>query len=131
MAETKKEAPKIEKREIVKNLCCKLTDTEILKYGRDLATLNQQIDTAEARKKSVVKQLDSDLAALEAQRAGAAEKVARGEEFRDVKVTTVRDYENRTYHEKRHDTGEIINTRPLRDDERQPGLPGTGSGGKG
>ena len=47
-----------------------------------------------------------------------------------MKVTVVKDYKTRLYHEERHDTGEIINERPLRDDERQPSLPGAGNGGK-
>jgi len=117
------EAPKVEKREVVRHLDCKLTDDETLRYGRELASLNQQLATAEARKKSVVKQLDSDIAALEARRDSVVEKVNRGAEYRDVKVTTFRDYEQRGYYEIRHDTSEVINERPLRDDERQPSLP--------
>lgn len=122
------EAPKIERREIVKKLDCKLTEPEVLKYGRELAAINQQIDGAEVRKKSIVKELDSEIAGMEAHRSSVVEKINRGAELRDVKVVTVRDYERRLYHEERQDTGEIINERPLRDDERQPGLPGAGNG---
>lgn len=117
--------PKIEEREIVKKLDCRLTEVEVLKYGKNLAQLNAQIDTAEVHKKSVVKELDSEIAGLEANRSSVVEKINRMSEYRDVKVTTVRNFIKRTCHEIRHDTGEIINERPLRDDERQPMLPGT------
>ena len=119
---------KVERREVVKKLDCLLTEAEVLKYGKSLAQINSQIDSAEVHKKSVVKELDSDIASLEAQRSSIVEKVNRGAEYRDVKVVTVRDYETRLYHEERQDTGEIINERPLRDDERQPSLPGAGNG---
>jgi hypothetical protein len=125
---TKVEAPKIEKREIVKKLDCRLTEAEITKYGRSLAQINQEIDTAEVHKKSVVKELDGEIAALEAQRSSIVEKINRGAEMRDVKVVAVRDYEKRTYHEERQDTGEVYNERPLRDDERQQSLPAPGNG---
>lgn len=125
VTETKAKPSKIERREVVKQLDCKLTEDEILKYGRALASINEQVDRAEVKKKSVVKELDSGIAELEAQRTGLVGKINRGAEYRDVKVCLVRDYEARTYHEERHDTGEIINERPLRDDERQSVLPGT------
>lgn len=128
MGTATKEAPaKIERREIVKQLDCKLTEEEVLRYGRQLASINEQVDRAEVKKKSVVKELDSGIAELEAQRSGLVGKINRGAEYRDVKVCVVRDYTARTYHEERHDTGEIINERPLRDDERQSSLPGVGA----
>lgn len=121
--------PKIESREAVKMLDCRLTEPEILKYGKALAQVNQQIDTAEVHKKSVVKELDASIGGLESQRSVIVEKINRGSEMRDVKVILVRDYEHRTYHEERLDTHEIINERPLRDDERQPNLPAVGGNG--
>jgi hypothetical protein len=134
MAETKTdkkiEPPKIERREIVKKLDCRLTEPEVLKYGRNLASINQQIDTAEVHKKSVVKELDSDIGSLEAQRSSIVEKINRGAEMRDVKVVVVRNFEMRLYHEERQDTGEVINERPLRDDERQPMLPAVAGNGE-
>ena len=120
--------PKFETREFVKTLDCVLTQPEILKYSRELANLCQSIDTAESRKKSVVKELDAGIAGLESQRSSIVEKITRGSELRDVKVRATKDYEHRVYSEERLDTFETINSRPLRDDERQPVLPGAQGG---
>ncbi len=50
-------------------------------------------------------------------------QLARGMELREVEVEVIADFESGKVREIRQDTYEAIKERPLRDDERQPGLP--------
>jgi hypothetical protein len=123
-------ASTIETETVTETLDCKLTDTECLHYGRELANLSQQVESAESRKKAVVKELDSNIASLEARGSEIAAKLNRGAEMREVKVTLSRDYERGVFEKIREDTGDTYFTRPLRDDERQRKLPGANGGSR-
>lgn len=102
-----------------KLLPCKLVDAELLKYGNDLGETIQDILTEEGRQESLKKEMKATLSALEARRSSLASKITRKEEHRDIDVERVLNFGKDIYQEVRLDTGEIIFTRPVTDDERQ------------
>lgn len=72
--------------------------------------------------------MKSTLAALEAERDRLSNVVSRGEERRSVEVEERADHEQDVYTRVRLDSGEVLERRPLRDDERQVPLPLDGGG---
>jgi len=103
-------------------LDCELTDKEILAYGRELASINAAIATEESAQVSIKKEMASRLAGLEAKASEISAKVNRGKELREVQIEVLADFKTDRATEVRTDTGEVYRERPLRDDEKQPGL---------
>lgn len=110
-------------RRYTSTLDCELTEKEVLAYGRELASINAAISTEESSQISVKKEMASRLAGLEAKASEISAKVNRGKELREVQIAVTADFKKGTATEFRTDTGEVYRERPLRDDERQPGLP--------
>lgn len=113
-------------RRYIATLDCELSEKEILAYGREFASTTAAISTEEANQVSVKKEMASRLAGLAAKASEISAKVNRGKELREVQIQVTADFKNGTATEVRLDTGEVYRERPLRDDEKQPGLP-TGS----
>ncbi len=110
-------------RRYTTTLDCELTEKEVLAYGRELASINAAISTEESSQISVKKEMASRLAGLEAKASEISAKVNRGKELREVQIEVMANYKKGTATEVRTDTGEVYKERPLRDDEKQPGLP--------
>lgn len=105
-------------------LDCELTEKEVLAYGRELASVTSAIATEESNQISVKKEMASRLAGLEAKASELSAKVNRGKELREVQIEVMADFKANTATEIRGDTGEVYRERPLREEEKQPGLPG-------
>ena len=109
-------------RRYTATLDCELTDKEILAYGRELASVNQEVAAEEDRQNSLKQELKARIAGLEARRTEISAKVNRGKELREVQIEVLADFKIDMATEVRTDTGEIYRERPLRDEEKQPGL---------
>lgn len=107
----------------VATLDCDLTEKEILAYGRELAQINQEIASEEDRQSSLKQELKARITGIEARRTEISAKVNRGKELREVQIEVTADFKTDMATEIRMDTGEVYRERPLRDQEKQPGLP--------
>lgn len=110
-------------RTVVRSMPCKLTEDELLKVGGELAATVQDIESEDRRQADVKAQMKSRLTELEARRSRLAITVSRREEHRDVQVEIWHDYQRGIVQDIRRDTGEIVHTRPMTDEERQVKLP--------
>lgn len=121
---SKKEVPsKIRKlRETTELLPCRLTNEELLVYGNDLGATIQDIAAEVDRQESVKREMKSRMSKLEATRTELASKITRKEEYRDIKVEIILDFEADKYKKIRLDTGEVTFERPINDEERQESL---------
>ena len=104
-------------------LACRLTDGELQEAGNDLASVVQDIAGEADRQADIKAQMKARLMELTAKQTVLAIMVSRREQHRDVEVTIATDYNAGVEIRTRTDTGEVISTRALRDDERQPRLP--------
>lgn len=109
-------------RRSIRPLPVKLTADDIMKASMGLANVCDEIATEEGRQDSIKKSLKARVAELEARRTQLANLIRRGDEIRDVAVTTFADYEEGVARDVRMDNGEILATRPLTEKERQPDL---------
>jgi len=100
-------------------LPCKLTQSEFTERARELAKTTADIAEEEARGDSLRTQLKASLAELESKRTRLSSVVSRGEEFREVKVTVVSDYDAGEIYTIRADTNETFDKRTMRAEERQ------------
>lgn len=111
------------KTEVIKDvLPVKLTDEERMQCADALANALQGIADAKAKKRRIVKDLDKEIAEVEQESIELRDAVATGREYREVIVHRVYDYEKATVTETRTDTGEVIRSRGMTDEERQSTL---------
>lgn len=113
----------VEAVQVTRTLQCKLDDTEVLNYGRQIAREQTELETAEQRKKEVMSQLKADIEKHTSAIRSLSSKIATGYEYRAVKCQKVVDGTENRVSIVRDDTGEVIEERPLNDDELQRGLP--------
>ena len=114
---------KTKSRTETRNLPCELSEGELKERGFQLAKVVQDIAAETTRQGDQEAQMKATLAALGGQKARLASAVARREEFRDVMVDIYFDLDDKTVETVRQDTGEVIFTRPMTDEERQMDLP--------
>lgn len=120
MATTKKAAAdKMITRMVTKALPCNLTEPEVLQYGRDIARahsdkdrIENEFDSVKADYKGKISEQDSIIAKL-------SPRVHSGIETRDVECTEVKNRTKATVQIKRNDTNDVIESRPMREDEKQ------------
>ena len=111
------------KTEVIKDvLPVKLTDEEKMQCADALANALQSITDAKNKKKRIVKDLDSEIAQAEQEATDLRDAVATGREYREVIVHRVYDYEKAIVTEHRTDTGEVLRSRAMTDEERQQKL---------
>lgn len=103
---------------ITKHLPCALTDVELRRFGDELAVAVQDTDTEEDRQKQIKAEMKARVDELTARKARLALTISRREEYRDVEVQFLIDVAG-IVQEVRTDTGEILRTRPVADEERQ------------
>ena len=105
-------------------LKCKLTDTEVLGYGREMADVHASVAQLTADMKSLVTEYKGKIALKLARLETLSAYVASGYEHRDVKCERVFDYEARTVTEVRLDGLEptVVNQRKMTNDEMQAQL---------
>lgn len=100
-------------------LKCDLTEAEILGFSAELAHKISDINEKEIDKKASAAQYKSEIDILQKTAASLARKVNEKAEYRDVECHAEKDYDLDTFTVTRLDTGEIIESRPLRKDEMQ------------
>ena len=111
------------KTEVIKDvLPVKLTDEERMQRADALANALQSINDAKMKKKRIVKDLDKEIAEVEQEAVELRDAVATGREYREVIVHRVMDWEKATVTEHRTDTGEVLRSRGMTDEERQSSL---------
>ena len=106
---------------LTKSLPVKLSTGSLIAKGKELTDLLQKRTSMEVTHKNRRDQMKEEISNIESQIGSIAGIVSRGEEYRDI-VCDVFIGDNDIVIIKRTDTGEPIETRPARDDERQIAL---------
>ena len=112
--------PKIVK--ISEELSCELNELEWQNAARELADAHKEVAHQEQRKKDITKELGHDVGIAKAKESKLADTVATRRELREVTVEVKYDYELGTVTKTRTDTGEVISSREMTDQERQAEL---------
>jgi len=127
--EKKTDAPEVNKKKggpvVVKgteHLVCKLTKEEVSEAGKALAEAIQRKVGIEQRLESFRSQAKADIAESEAVITKQTQLVASEKEFRLVNIEVTFDYKAGKKWAVRTDTGEIIWTRLISNEERQQTL---------
>lgn len=93
--------------------------TEISEMAAELAQRTSELETAEDEKKAIVSDLKSRIDTLTSTVRQAATKINNGYEMRNVKCEVVEDFKAGTIKHIRTDTGEIVRTKKMSDEDRQ------------
>jgi glutathione peroxidase-family protein len=112
----------IQEKVITKRLGCLLSDEERLEFADQLAEANERVESAKSAKKSMMKQMQSEIDVAEAHRDNVNNIVASKTEYRDVDVRVVWNYDKGRIQQVRIDTGEMIVDRPMTQKEKQQNL---------
>lgn len=110
---------KIMRRNITKSLPVKLTDEEVLKYGRDVARAVADKGRIEIELDSVKVDYKGKISEQEGIIGKLSPRIHSGIETREVKCEEIKDYVKGTVTVTRLDTFDIIEDRPMREDEKQ------------
>lgn len=97
----------------------KLTHEEHFEAGRRLANIDAEIWDHGEHEKAVKKDLAATRGRLESERSRLALMVRTGEELRDVRCSVEADAVKRVAETVRSDTGTVVRTRPLTEEEMQ------------
>lgn len=109
--------------EVIKDvLPVQLTDTERMQCADALANALQRVESAKEKKRRFVKELDKEIGEVQQEAIELRNAVASGKEYREVIVHRVFDYEKATVTDSRTDTGDVLFTRAMTDEERQSKL---------
>jgi hypothetical protein len=105
------------------SLSCKLTTEEFEERAKSLAEAHEDRKGLESNHEMLKRQMKSEAAELEAKIDVLAAVVSRKSEMRQVEVEEQADLVKLKAFRYRMDTGEVINERPLTEDERQEKIP--------
>ena len=119
---TKKVAEKKVTRKVTKPLACHLTEPEVLAYGKDLARAHADSDRIQTEFDSIKQDYKGKLEEQGAIISKLAGRVHSGLETRDVECVEEKNWTKLTVTVTRNDTGETIEARPMREDEKQAEL---------
>lgn len=106
-------------KDVTKPLSVPLTDEEILKYGRDCARAQSDRDRIISEAKSVAKDYAAQVSEQDAIIAKLSPRINSGKETRDVVCYQVLNWNTGRVIVSRSDTGEVIEDRPMREEEKQ------------
>jgi len=115
----KKQPDKTMTTKITKSLPCELDDTEILGYGRELATAHAERDRIDDEFDAVKKDYKAKLGEQDAAIAKFSGRVHSGMETREVECVEVKNWTTAKVTTTRTDTSKSIEDRPMREDEKQ------------
>ncbi len=116
---TKKGTDKVISRMVTKALPVNLTEAEVLQYGRDVARAVSDKVRIEAEFDSVKADYKGKIAEQEAIVSKLSPRIHSGKETRDVECREVKNWTRMTVTITRTDTCEEIESRPMREDEKQ------------
>ena len=111
-------------RKVTKPLPCKLTEPEVLQYGRDLARAHADLDRIQDELDGIKADYQGKLAEQNASIGKLSGRVHSGIETRDVECTETKNWTKTTVAVVRNDTGDAIESRPMREDEKQMQITG-------
>jgi hypothetical protein len=112
-----------------RDLLVALSDAEKIDRGRQMANAHRELADVSEQHKMVKQQQKAREAEIEARISGLATSVSIGQEMRKVRCYEVADLQNERVMVYREDTGQIVDQRPLKFDDRQTKIPGV-EGGK-
>lgn len=95
------------------NLQCALTDEEKLRYGSEMSRHLNDLRQCEDSLASFKSQIKGEIETHEARINALSQKIYSGKEFRDVECEIEYDWEKKTRHWIRTDTGEIFKEEPI------------------
>ena len=101
------------------NLPCKLSDEELRLRGKKLATLWAEIAQIETRKKVAMQEFKQEIESREADCLTLVKQINEGQEWREVQIEEVKDWEASSVRTIRIDTGEMVNVRAMTPRETQ------------
>lgn len=108
--------PSVVRKQVMK-LKCKLTDTELMECGQQIANANEKLWLLEREMESVKAQYKAKVAEQDAIVQKNCSLIGLKFEHRNVTVEVTRDYEAETVTAVRLDTGEVIETREMTEQE--------------
>lgn len=117
------EAHDTKARPVTRHVRVELTQEEKIKAGQELAEALQRVEVAEYHKKAAVSQYKAEEEAAKTEAAAKLSLVRNGYEFRDVRCSEVSDWTTGRVQVIRDDTGETIEDREMRENERQIEIP--------
>lgn len=106
-------------KKIYKYLEHRFTEDEKRSHAGTLSKLIAEKDNFDSRKKEMSAQLKSEQEALDTQIKKYSTEYNQGYSYENVRCVVNYDHELGVVITKREDTGETVETRPMRDDERQ------------
>lgn len=108
------------KRKQVRELCkCILTTNELLAYGQKMADSTQEIRSLEDQLTSVKKDFQARIDQQDAEVGRLSSALRSGYEHRDTDCELIMNWTDKTVKLVRLDTGEVIRSRVMSDDEKQ------------
>jgi hypothetical protein len=110
------------RKDVTMLLPCKLTAEQFEERAKGLAYTEQELATEESEQESIKQGLKKKLNDIITRRTVLAGIVSRSEEQRDISCVDDFDFTVAQVRRTRLDTGEIVVTRPMTDEERQLGL---------
>lgn len=114
----KKTSDKTMARKVTKSLPCRLTDAEMLQYGKDLARAYSETARINGELDAIKQDYKGKIAEEEATIGKISGRVHSGIETRDIECEEVKNWTAATVTVTRLDTGESIEERPMREDEK-------------
>jgi len=105
--------------EVEKLLPCIFTEAEMKERSASLTRTTLEISRHEEEKKNLTASLTARIKGLKTEQSSLAKELDKGGELRTVKCEAIRDLERNLFLCVRTDTGEIIESRELKDDEKQ------------
>lgn len=100
-------------------LPCRLTDTELLERGAQVADLVRELEAAEDAKKEAASEAKAKIDSLDGRIGSLARELRERMSYRSVEVKREKDFGRNCEEVVRLDTGEVIETRALDPGERQ------------
>lgn len=106
-------------RKVTKALPCKLTDAEMFQYGKDVGHAFAERERIKGEFDAVKQDYKGKIEEQSAQIGKLSGRLHSGIETRDVACIEVKNWTHGTFTVTRTDTDEIIESRPMREDEKQ------------
>ena len=106
-------------KDVTKPLAVVLTEQEVLQYGRDCARAQADRDRIISEAKSVAKDYAAQVSEQDAIIAKLSPRINSGKETRDIMCYQVSNWNTARVMVSRSDTGEVIEDRPMREEEKQ------------
>lgn len=107
------------RRDIRKELTCTLDDSELAKYGRELSGRLSDLASIELEKKEAADNFKSRMSKIDKAIGEIQRKLHDGSEERVIECEQVLSFDTATVTIIRKDTGEVVEERPMTDEERQ------------